>query len=587
MAVRRLDPIVVDRIAAGEVVERPASAVKELVENALDAGASHIDVVIEEGGRRLIRVIDNGMGMDAADLNLAVERHATSKIADNDLSHIMTLGFRGEALPSIASVAMVEIVTRTAHAPHGLKLRVDQGRKGHIEPAPMTLGTRIDVSDLFSGTPARLKFLRSDRAESQAIADMLKRLAIAHPHVRFTLSGDIKGFDYLGAADGDEGRLTRLAQVLGDEFRANALGVSAQRDHVYVTGFAGLPTWHKATTHMQYVFVNGRPVRDRVLQGAIRAAYMDYLPSTRHPAVALFISCDPHFVDVNVHPAKAEVRFRDAGLVRGLIIGALKHTLQSALYRATPQGGERTLERFSSAPPSMPFASSNVAPSSEGFADNQQSRFDIGGPSAPIHHIAHQHEEIDAPLGAARAQLHDTYIVAQTRTGFVLVDQHAAHERLVYEKLKKQRAQTSITRQALLIPLIIDMPQDDVDMIMQHAPQLAELGLVLESFGQGALAVSEIPALLRDGAIETLVRDLIDLLRDDQGTWALEKKLDHVLATMACHHSVRAGRRLNADEMNALLREMEITPGSGQCNHGRPTYIELKLADIERLFGRA
>jgi DNA mismatch repair protein MutL len=592
MAVRRLDPILVDRIAAGEVIERPASAVKELVENALDAGATRIEVVIEHGGRSLIRVIDNGGGMDEHDLLLAVDRHATSKIPDGDLSHITTLGFRGEALPSIASVSSLHIASRTPQATHGFALSVDQGCKGIIEPAALMQGTRIEVRDLFSATPARLKFLKSDRSETQAISDIINRLAMAHPRVRFSLSGDVRGFDYMPCSADAQGQLTRLAQILGSDFRDNALPVDAQREHIMLNGFVGLPTWHKATTQMQYMFVNGRPVRDRILQGAVRAAYMDYVPSSRHPALVLFLSCDPHFVDVNVHPAKAEVRFKDAGLMRGLLIGAIKQTLASALYRATPESGERIMDKFSAHNKPVDALAANTDHAEEnrpaqGFAEHYQARFDVGTPTARHDVPDDQTSHRDAPLGAARAQLHDTYIVAQTQSGLVLVDQHAAHERLVYEKLKKQRIQSGIVHQTLLIPLIIDMPKDACAALLDMSSELASFGLVIESFGAGAVAINEIPALLRDGSIEQLVRDLGEMALEDHGTLQLEKRLDHVLATMACHHSVRAGRRLNADEMNALLREMERTPGSGQCNHGRPTYIELKLSDIERLFGRS
>ncbi len=603
MTVRRLDPILVDRIAAGEVVERPASAVKELVENALDAGATRVEIVIEAGGRTLIRVTDNGSGMNAQDLALAVDRHATSKIPDGDLSNIATLGFRGEALPSIGSVATLEITSRARGADQAHVILVDQGIKHPIAPAALTQGTRIDVRDLFAATPARLKFLKTDRAEAQAVADVLKRLAMAHPTVRFALSGDlISGFDYAACSAESEGTLARIAQVLGADFRANALAVDAEREGITLTGFAGLPTWHKATAQSQFLYVNGRPVRDRVLQGAVRAAYMDYLPSNRHPALVLFINCDPRFVDVNVHPAKAEVRFKDPGLVRGLIVGGLKQTLADALHRATPEGGSRTLDALArrsfsgvqnwdwraspAAPMSAPMSASMSAP--QGFRESPQAIFDTGAPSADVR--AHEHQarvdHLDAPLGAARAQLHDTYILAQTRDGMVLVDQHAAHERLVYERLKRQRDQSGIARQGLLIPLVIELPQSDVERLVDHAALLGDLGLTIEAFGPGAIAVMEVPVLIQNGAIERLVQDVAEMLAEDNGAQPLEKKLDHVLATMACHHSVRAGRRLLGDEMNALLREMERTPGSGQCNHGRPTYVELKLADIERLFGR-
>jgi DNA mismatch repair protein MutL len=594
VTIRRLDPVLADRIAAGEVIERPSAAVKELVENALDAGATRIDVTIEGGGQKLIRVIDDGGGMDAADLALCVERHATSKIPDGDLTNIATLGFRGEALPSIASVARLEIVSRARNADHGWGLRVEFGACGAPAPAALAGGTRIDVRDLFAATPARLKFLKSPRAEAQAVADAVKRLAMAHPNVRFALGGDgLAGFDHQACPIGREGTLTRLTQVLGRDFRDNALAVEAEREGLRLWGFAGLPTWHRANALAQYVFVNGRPVRDRQIAGAIRAAYMDFLSSDRHPSLALFVECAPHFVDVNVHPAKAEVRFADPGLVRGLVIGALKQSLASALHRATPSHAPQALQRFSQAPmPRQPplnwdWRSSPAAPGELGLAESAQAGYDAApAADARAHEAAPALEDLAAPLGAARAQIHETYIVAQTRDGLVLVDQHAAHERLVYERLKRQRAQSGVARQALLSPLVVEMDQADVGRLLEASALLDSLGLSLEPFGPGAVAVHEAPAELKPGAIEPLLRDLADSLAEDGQAAPLEKKLDHVLATMACHHSVRAGRRLTPEEMNALLREMERTPGAGQCNHGRPTYVALKLADIEKLFGR-
>ncbi|MDF2120157.1 DNA mismatch repair endonuclease MutL [Roseiarcaceae bacterium H3SJ34-1] len=599
MSVRRLDPVLVDRIAAGEVVERPASAVKELVENALDAGAQRIEVAIEAGGRKLIRVSDDGMGMDADDLALAVERHATSKLPDSDLSNIATLGFRGEALPSIGSVALLDIASRAAGASQAHAIRVDQGAKGAVAPSPHPRGTRVEVRELFAATPARLKFLKSERAEAQAVADVMRRIAMAHPHVRFTLSGDnLSGFDHAACSEDAAGLLARLAQVLGKDFRDNALPVEAEREGFRLSGFAGLPTFHRANAQSQYLYVNGRPVRDKLLHGAVRAAYMDYLPSDRHPALVLYLESDPREVDVNVHPAKAEVRFRDPGLVRGLIIGALKQTLAAAMHRATTTGGERTIDAFArrsfEAPSYRPPGNGPVnwdwrtSPAAPGFAESEQASFaHEHAPAANIrsHAAPAIPETLDAPLGAARAQVHDTYIVAQTRDGIVIVDQHAAHERLVYERLKRQRDAQGIARQMMLIPVIVELEQADVERLIDNRETLAQSGLIIESFGPGAVAVSEAPALLK-GDVSRLVRDVADTLAEDGQATSLERRLDHVLATMACHHSVRAGRRLTGEEMNALLREMEATPGSGQCNHGRPTYVELKLSDVERLFGR-
>jgi DNA mismatch repair protein MutL len=588
--VRRLDPVLVDRIAAGEVVERPASAVKELVENAIDAGASRIEVVIEAGGRRLIRVSDDGCGMSAEDLALAVDRHATSKLPDGDLSDIQTLGFRGEALPSIGSVAELLIDTRAAGAPHGARLAVAFGDKGPVQPCARTEGTRVEVRDLFASVPARLKFLKGERAEMQAVSDVVKRLAIAHPGVRFALMSDQGGgFDY-AAMHGAEAQARRLADVLGREFAGNCIALDATREGFVLEGHAGLPTFNRANALAQYLFVNGRPVRDKLLAGAVRAAYLDFLPADRHGVVAVFLSCPSREVDVNVHPAKAEVRFRDPGLVRGLVIGALKEGLAGARHRASSEGGRNALDILSRRTPQSTWRASPAAPPhvADGFGESEQRAFVIDAPGADTRANAAPvaPEALDAPLGAARAQVHENYILAQTRDGIVLVDQHAAHERLVYERLKRQREESVIARQALLVPAVVDMEESDVARIVAAADELADFGLVVESFGPGAVLVREMPALLHNADPRKLLQDLADRLAEDESAGALQRSLDKVLATLACHNSVRAGRRLNPEEMNALLREMEATPGSGQCNHGRPTYVELKLADIERLFKR-
>jgi len=595
MKVRLLDPVTVDRIAAGEVVERPASAVKELVENALDAGAKKIEIVIEDGGRKLIRVIDDGAGMSAEDLALSVERHATSKLPDGDLSNIATLGFRGEALPSIGSVAQLSIDAREQGAALGHSIRVDAGAKQLVQPSSWPRGARIEVRDLFAATPARLKFLKSPRAEAQAVADIVRRIALAHHDVSFTLSGDhLTTLDFRATSDDAKGFSERVRQVLGRDFIDNAIPVEAEREDFRLTGFAGLPTWHRATAALQYVFVNGRPVRDKLLAGAVRGAYIDFLPAGRHAALALYVECDPREVDVNVHPAKAEVRFRDPGLVRGLVVGGLKSAITSAGHRAADatraalsamQGAQRAWSPQPRA--DWAWRASPAAPS--GFGEALQAAFDTGAlaPSADARANAEPRaEEIAAPLGAARAQVHETYIVAQTRDGMVIVDQHAAHERLVYERLKRQREQHGIARQGLLVPEVVDLDEASAARVTDSAAELEKLGLSVEAFGPGAVLVRETPALLGKIDIRQLIADIADTLAEDASLQGAERRLDHVLATMACHNSVRAGRRLNADEMNALLREMEATPGSGQCNHGRPTYVELKLADIEKLFGR-
>ncbi len=613
--VRRLSAVLVDRIAAGEVIERPAAAVKELVENALDSGASRIDVVVERGGSRLIRVIDDGGGMDAADLELAVERHATSKLPDGDLFAIETLGFRGEALPSIGAVARLSIATRRAGG-EGASILVDAGLKHPVRPAAVNAGTRVEVADLFYATPARLKFLKTDRAEAQAVGDVLRRLAMAHPLVRFTLAGEgAPSLDYPAARLDDVAPLrVRLEQVLGREFIENSLRLDAEREGVLLQGHAGLPTLHRPTAGGVHLFVNGRPVRDKLLLGAVKAAYTDVVPSGRHPMLALFVTCPPREVDVNVHPGKSEVRFRDPGLIRGLVVGALKQALLAAGHRASNTVGSATLDALAASResaatggwrPAQAFAArgpldwdwrtSPAAPADgdlarpPGFGESGQALFDVAArPQADLAAFLapHSTEEMAHPLGAARAQLHDTYILAQTRDGLVIVDQHAAHERLVYERLKRERALTGITRQLLLIPAVVDLDPVEAERLVDKAPLLSSLGLGIEPFGPGAVAVTETPAALGDADVPRLIRDLVDSMEEWGSALALEDRLDHVLATFACHHSVRAGRRLKPDEMNALLREMESTPLAGQCNHGRPTYVELKLADIERLFGR-
>ncbi|MBB4040070.1 DNA mismatch repair protein MutL [Microvirga flocculans] len=616
MPVRRLDPILVDRIAAGEVVERPAAAVKELVENAVDAGATSIEIALEAGGRRLIRIVDDGRGMTPEDLELAVERHATSKLPDGDLFAINTLGFRGEALPSIGAVARLSIVTRTAEAETGSSIVVEAGVKGPVRPAPASKGTRVEVTDLFAATPARLKFLKSDRSEAQAVAEIVKRLAIAHPTIRFTLSGEhITSFTYPPEEPGEHGFLRRLSRVLGAEFHENAMSIGVEREGVRLTGFASLPTYHRGTGAAVHFVVNGRPVRDKLLLGAVRGAYADVMASDRHPVLAIMIELDPRAVDVNVHPAKTEVRFRDPAFVRGFVVAALKEAITRHAFRASSTGGTRTLEslRPQGAPlpmrsayphrphairPTSAFANwqapldkpeQSVIPAS-GLAERQASLPEFAAPFADSRAtLADVEPEAEgAPLGAARAQLHGTYIVAQTQDGIVIVDQHAAHERLVYERLKRERASSGIARQLLLIPEVVDLDPVDADRVLAEAPALEDLGLVVEPFGHGALLVREVPSALAGGRIKALVQDVADALAEwGQGAAnPLEERLDAVLSRMSCHGSIRAGRRMRPEEMNALLREMEATPLSGQCNHGRPTYVELKLSDIERLFGR-
>ena len=649
-AVRRLDPILVDRIAAGEVVERPASAVKELVENAIDAGARSIEVAIEGGGRRLIRVVDDGIGMGAEDLALAVERHATSKLPDGDLTRIGSLGFRGEALPSIGAVSRLTLTSRTADG-EGVSLTVDSGAKGPVRPAPATRGTRIEVTELFAATPARLKFLKSDRAETAAVSEILRRLAVAQPGIRFTLRTE-SGSPTVFPAESEPGPaalLRRLGAVLGPDFPGNSVPVDMAREGFALQGHVGLPTFHRgAASHIHFV-VNGRPVRDRLLLGAVRGAYADTMSSDRHPVLALTLTCDPALVDVNVHPAKTELRFREPGLVRALIVSAIHDALRRAGARSSSTGTQAALDalragggspgfggpgstppmaagagRFavhsgvsaasalSPRPASRLFSGPSVAapagyraplrPADEagaGFAETPQALFSAGlaPPGADLRPEPETIPEAEThPLGAARAQIHETYILAQTRDGIVLVDQHAAHERLVYERLKRERAGGGVARQGLLIPDVVEMAPEEANRLVEAAPELERLGLSLEAFGPGAVLVRAVPAALAGGSVKGLVLDVLDALDAsgvEEGGPAGEgdpdpvsRRLDALLSRMSCHGSIRAGRRLKPEEMNALLREMEATPLSGSCNHGRPTFVTLGLAEIERLFGR-
>lgn len=620
MTIRRLPETLVNRIAAGEVVERPASAVKELVENAIDAGAKRIEIAISAGGRQLISVSDDGRGMSREELPVAVERHATSKLPGDDLLDIRWLGFRGEALPSIGAVSRLSITSRTADSGTAWCIEVEGGRVGAVKPAAAGPGTRIEVRDLFYAVPARLKFLKSDRSEELAVQEIVRRLAMAHPDIAFSLQQDGRMAFRADALTGNlleadlpARRLSRLEQILGRDFADNALAIDARREDIRLTGHAGLPTYNRGNAQHQYLFVNGRPVRDKLLVGALRGAYADFLSHDRHPVVALFLEVPSEQVDVNVHPAKAEVRFRDPGLVRGLIVGALRHALAEAGHRASSTVAQAALGalRPQAAPSlNLPFGNTarwrgydNLRPATPGLAeaaalynapqgDFSGERPVEAGEAEPLAPAA-RNENAAAPvalqaypLGAARAQLHETYIVAQTADGIVIVDQHAAHERLVYERMKQMLEGGQVARQVLLLPEVVELSEAEAARLDARAAELAELGLVLESFGQGAVVVREVPALLGEVAVKDLVRDLADGLAEYDSVQPLKERLQEVCGTMACHGSVRAGRRLTMDEMNALLRQMEATPHSGQCNHGRPTYVELKLADIEKLFGR-
>lgn len=595
LRIRQLTPETINRIAAGEVIERPASVVKELVENALDAGATDIDIVTAAGGLSLIRVTDNGYGMTGDELALALERHATSKLADEDLFNISTLGFRGEALPSIGSIAFLSLASRTTGGSEAQEIVVDRGTRQPVRPAALNPGTRVEVRELFSATPARLKFMKSERAENMAISETVKRLAMAHPSVAFTLTtGERAGLKVSAQPAGPDGHLARLGRIMGRDFLDNALEIGAVREGVEIAGFAGLPTLHRPDPGQQYLFVNGRPVKDRLLVGAVRAAYGDLVPKGRYPLLALTVTLPPGEVDVNVHPTKAEVRFRDPGRVRSLVIGAMRSALEAAGHRASTTGAVQAFDVLSRAASAIDLtgerAPARPSPDLRGFAEAWQAPFDafVTVSSANTAPAAAPPAEglLDRPLGAARAQLHETYIVAQTRGSVVIVDQHAAHERLVYERIKQALTNGGVARQALLIPEVVELDSDEVTALVEHAAGYEKLGLVLEGFGPGAILVRETPALLGETDIKGLVRDLAREAVGETEGGLLEARLAAVCSTMACHGSVRAGRRLTAEEMNALLREMEATPHSGQCNHGRPTYVELKLTDIERLFGR-
>jgi len=598
--IRQLSAETINRIAAGEVIERPASVVKELIENAIDAGSTTIEIVAVAGGLSLIRVSDDGIGMSGPDLGLAVERHATSKLAEEDLLNIATLGFRGEALPSIGAIAHLTVASRLRQEDAAHEIVVDRGAKRALRPVALAGGTRVEVRELFSATPARLKFLKSERAENAAIAEVVKRIALAHPRIAFSLTtGERTGLRLPQEPAGPDGHRARLGRIMGRDFLSDALAVEAEREGVRIEGFAGLPTLNRPDSSQQYLFVNGRPVRDRLLIGAVRAAYADLIPRGRSPLLALFVTLPPREVDVNVHPTKAEVRFRNVNGVRGLMVGALRGGLEAAGHRASERIGTAMIAALA---PGQHGASASAGGwaatpswSAKGLRAPQElaalMQAPLAGVSAPSADCSAAvapaaPELLDRPLGAARAQLHETYIVAQTRDSVVIVDQHAAHERLVYERIKAQLADGGVTRQALLIPVIVELDDEEVAGLAEAADALLGLGLRLEGFGPGAVIVREVPAVLGDGDITGLVKDLArEALRDSAGA-LLNERVTAVCSRLACHGSVRAGRRLTGEEMNALLRDMELTPHSGQCNHGRPTYVELKLADIERLFGR-
>jgi len=604
MTIRLLPPTVINQIAAGEVVERPASAVKELVENSIDAGARRIDIALRDGGRTYLSVNDDGVGMTREELSLSVQRHATSKLPNDNLESVVTLGFRGEALPSIASISRFEITSRVQGSGEAWLVKVAGGDKSEPEPAAHPTGTSVEVRDLFYATPARLKFLKTERTELNHVVDAVKRLAMANPNIAFSIHNGERHILKLPCAQGDflSARLDRVDAIMGNEFGPNALSINSEREGLLLTGHAGLPTLNRGNTGFQYLFVNGRSVRDKILSGAVRGAYRDFLASDRHPLLALFLDVPSDVVDINVHPAKTEVRFRDPGLIRGLIVSSLKQALADAGHRASTTVSKEAFGAFRPSTNIQSFAQSFPKPNDKNefyrtsqfhgpeVATSELSNLE-NPPASRIDlmadgEIKKNNDAGDFPLGAARGQLHETYIVSQTNDSIVIVDQHAAHERLVYEEMKAAMAEQGVRRQGLLIPEVIELEEESAERVLAHSIELAEMGLIIEAFGVGAIVVREVPALLGEINLQGLLKDLADDFASFDDALGLKGRLADVCSTMACHGSVRAGRRLNGDEMNALLRQMEVTPHSGQCNHGRPTYVELKLTDIEKLFGR-
>ncbi len=587
MTIRQLPERLINQIAAGEVIERPFAAVKELVENSIDAGASSIEIFIRDGGKSLIQISDDGIGMTPAELELATERHATSKLPDDDLVNIASLGFRGEALPSIGAVSRMTITSKKNDSANSIT--IEGGKKSKVSPAARNKGTKVEIRDLFFATPARLKFLKSDRAENMAIRDVIERLAMAYPDIKFKLTANDKTvIDYAATTP-----LSRLQQIMGKDFAENALEINAERENIKLKGFASLPTLNRGTNKNQYFFVNGRPVKDKLVIGAIRGAYKDFLENNRHPMLCLFIDLHPSNVDMNVHPAKSEVRFQDPAMIRGLIVGGLKHAITEAGHRASTTVANQALGSFSTqdhsyAQPRSPYKNVKGIEASQytGSFYKTETLPDMDMPPAARQHVEMGPEYTNFPLGAACTQLHKNYIIAQTDDGLVIVDQHAAHERLVYEDMKQALEAGNIKSQPLLLPDVVEMDEPAVERILSRKQELEELGLYIDAFGKGAVIVQETPALLGQINIKRLIENLSDDILTFDKTVTLKEKLQDVCGTMACHGSVRSGRRLTIEEMNHLLREMEKTPHSGQCNHGRPTYIELKLKDIEKLFGR-
>ncbi len=582
--IRLLPQNIINRIAAGEVLERPSSAVKELVENSLDAGAKNIEIKIEAGGKNLISISDDGIGMNAEELKLAVQRHATSKLLDDDLFNIRFFGFRGEALPAIGSVAKLKISSR------GAKIEVIGGDVSEIQPTPTHAGTKIDVRDLFFATPARLKFLKTDDSEKSQCLDIIRKIAMANPETAFRVEVDGKEkLHFLPASP-----VQRISDIIGDDFGDNSVAIDAIRGDIKLTGFAGIPTYNRRTSESQYIFVNNRPVKDKVLQGAIRAAYADFLGGGRFPALALFITIPSAEVDVNVHPAKSEVRFRDGRMMSGLLISALRGAISSAGHKASTTIADFALHSMSRNNAGAAYKNAYYnAPQTNYLPLREEAVAFTLHPTS----FLREEEIIEAsslkegagegyPLGHAKAQLHATYIIAETANSIVIVDQHAAHERLVYENYKSQIDENRLQKQPLLVPEIIRLNEKQLDIILNLKLVLSKFGFEVEKFGAGEIEVRQIPTLLTKHSASELLKDIADDIIEHGSDLSLMQAFEHVLETAACHNSIRAGRKLSIQEMDEMLRQMEATPHSGQCNHGRPTYVELKLSDVEKLFGR-
>lgn len=605
--IRRLSDTTINRIAAGEVVERPSSVIKELVENALDAGSTKIEVILEQSGKNLIKVIDNGCGISKDDLPIAVRRHTTSKLIEDDIMNITSFGFRGEALPSIASVSRMEIVSKPRTQDIAYSINIEGGDISDVKKASLAEGTKITIKDLFFATPARLKFLRSDRAELAACADIIKRMAISYPKVEFSLTHNNKNLLKLKPS---EDQKSRIAAIMGEDFIRNAMELNVDRDNIAISGYTSLPTYNKATSEDQYLYINKRPVKDKVLTSAMRVAYQDYLAGGRFAVANIFIEVSPHFVDVNVHPAKTEVRFRDVNLVRGILISSIKDVLFKGSGRVADTVSEKAIgsftpsnfayvsapshqTQFKSADTSRPFSLPSELTNTENMPLNQALNQLVTEAPPEIRTREEEIRKIDKsaelfPLGSAIAQVADTYIISQTPNSIIITDQHAAHERLTYEKLKKNLAKGEILTQRLLMPEIVELScERRAAALADKSEDFKKYGFVFDSFSKKSIVVNEVPSVIANSNIQQLVSDIADNLLEIEEQTALNELQEHILETYACHHSIRAGRRLSIIEMNGLLREMEATEGSGQCNHGRPTHITLKLKDIEKLFGRS